>query len=605
MTPHAWLQELGPGDVVKTSYPIEKLVCSVGSDVQTDIQLRGRGILEVHAQLRTSQKGVAIEAVGAERLVVNGRRCDTHLLQPGDILDIGTVRLRFHVGERGRDRGGRAGSAAGIDGLLGALARFSENLASTYAVDNLLETMLDSIIAVTHATRGVVLLLVDGKPQVRTSRSLPGALQTKGDLAISDSIVERVLQSRQPVIVSDALHDREFSAAQSVMDFRICSVLCVPLMVRGELLGAIYLGNENVVNLFTEQAREVATVFAAQAAMVLRNAILIRELQLSNQTLTQQIERMNFGSLIGACESMREMFRKIEKVAPTDVSVLIEGETGTGKELVAGEIHRRSQRAKGPFIVINCGAIPENLLESELFGHVRGAFTGAVATRDGKFQAAHGGTLFLDEIGELPLALQVKLLRVLEERRVQRVGESTAKEVDIRVVAATNRNLAEEVKAGRFREDLYYRLNVVRLYQAPLRERGEDVVLLARYLLKRHGDEMGVRVSGFSDDALRAMQLHRWAGNIRELENRIKKAVIFCDTGTISAADLELDAVVEGTVEPLAEAKETFARTYVHRILALNGGNRTLAAKDLGVDVRTIFRYIERERDDEPAGDIA
>jgi transcriptional regulator with PAS, ATPase and Fis domain len=383
------------------------------------------------------------------------------------------------------------------------------------------------------------------------------------------------------------------------MDFRICSVLCVPLMVRGELLGVIYLGNDNVVNLFTEEAREVATVFAAQSAMVLRNALLIHELQLSNQSLTQQIERMNFGSIIGASDSMRELFKKVEKVAGTDISVLVEGETGTGKELVASEIHRRSNRAKGPFVVINCGAIPENLLESELFGHVRGAFTGAVATRDGKFQAAHGGTLFLDEIGEMPIQLQVKLLRVLEDRKVCRVGETTPREIDIRVIAATNRNLAEEVKGGRFREDLYYRLNVVRLHLAALRDRDEDIMLLARYFLKRQADEIGVHISGFSEDATRAMHLHKWPGNIRELENRIKKAVIFCDSGTLSATDLDLDALQSGRIEALNDAKEGFARGYVRRVLEINGGNRTQTAKDLGVDVRTIYRYLEREKDGE------
>jgi len=466
MTPHAWLQELGPGEVIKTSHPIEKMLCSIGTDSHSNIELRGRGIAEVHAWLRTTAKGIAIEAVGGERLIVNGRKAESHVLAPGDLIDIGPVRLRFHVGPKGRDTERVPGSTE-VGGLLTALAGFSEALAGTYDLDALLSTMLDSIIQVTQAARGVVLLVVDGKPQVRIARNLGGSA-ARGPLAISDSIVERVLRTRQPVIVSDALNDREFNAAKSVMDFRICSVLCVPLMVRGELLGVIYLGNDNVVNLFTEAAREVATVFAAQSAMVLRNALLIKELQLSNQTLTQQIERMNFGSIIGASDSMQELFKKVNKVAGTDLSVLVEGETGTGKELVASELHRRSNRAKGPFVVINCGAIPANLLESELF-------------------------------------------------------------------------------------------------------------------------------SGFSDDATRAMHLHKWPGNIRELENRIKKAVIFCDSGTLTAEDLDLGALQTGRIEPLNEAKEIFARGYVRRVLEINGGNRTQTAKDLDVDVRTIYRYLERE----------
>jgi len=586
--------ELGPGDSVKSTFPVDKHVASIGADALCDVRLRGRGIAGVHAQVRYDGKRAVIEAV-QEKFVVNGRRTDSHALQSGDILDFGTVRLRFQLAQRTRDSGIRP--PVGGAGLLSALARFAEALGETYDVDRLLAAMIDTIIDVTHASRGGVLLVVGGAAQVRVARAAGGKSIAAVQLNISDSIVERVLQTRQALVVSDALNDREFKAAQSVMDFKICSVLCVPLVTRGELLGAIYLGNDNVVNLFTEEAREIGTVFASQAAMVLRNAILINELQLTNQNLTAQIERMLFGSLIGASDSMRDLFRRVEKVAATDISVLITGETGTGKELVATELHRRSPRAKGPFVAINCGAIPENLLESELFGHVRGAFTGAVANREGKFQAANGGTLFLDEIGEMPMPLQVKLLRVLEERRVTRIGEHSPKDIDIRVVAATNRDLVAEVRAGKFREDLYYRLNVVRLHLAPLRERGEDVVLLARYFLKRHGEEMGVHARGFADDAGRAIQLHLWPGNIRELENRIKKALIFAEGSEITAADLELAPLQTGRIEPLVDAKETFAASYVRKVLGINGGNRTQTARDLGVDVRTIYRYLERERE--------
>ena len=599
MNPQAWLHELGRGDVIKTSHPIEKMVCSIGTDKHSDIRIKGRGVAQVHAQLRVGGRGIQIEAVAGERLVINGRRSDSRDLQQNDLIDLGSVRLRFEmrVATTSRRLTPTPSPATGqrIRSTLDALARFSESLAGSYIIDDLLSAMLDNIIDVTDASRGVVLLLVDGKPQVKSARESGGKM-SRSNMQISDSIVAKVIETRQPEIVSDALNS-EFQAARSVMDFKLCSVLCVPLLVRGELLGVIYLGNDNVVNLFSREALDVATVFAVQASMVLRNAILIRELQLSNESLTQQIERMNFGSLIGASPSMRAIFKKIDKVAKTDVSVLIEGETGTGKELVAAEVHRRSPRAGAPFVVINCGAIPENLLESELFGHVRGAFTGAVATRDGKFQQADGGTLFLDELGEMPLNLQVKLLRVLEDRMVTRIGEGVAKSIDIRVVAATNRVLAESVKEGTFREDLYYRLNVVRLGLAPLRERGDDVHLLARYFLKRSSDELGVSISGFTEEAMRAMRLHKWPGNIRELENRIKKAVIFCDTNTLSAEDLDLAELKDDRILKLNEAKERYAMTYVEKILDLNGGNRTKTAADLGVDVRTVFRYLEKSRD--------
>jgi transcriptional regulator with GAF, ATPase, and Fis domain len=263
---------------------------------------------------------------------------------------------------------------------------------------------------------------------------------------------------------------------------------------------------------------------------------------------------------------------------------------------VARAIHKQSNRAKGPFIVINCGAIPENLLESELFGHVRGAFTGAVATVQGKFQAAHGGTLFLDEIGEMPMPLQVKILRAIQERVVQKVGDTRSEQVDIRFVAATNKRLQEEVKTGAFREDLYYRLNVVTLSLPPLRERGDDVLLIARFLLSRWGREMAGHDVALSREAERAIARWRWPGNIRELENRIKKAIVFCDNGVITPQDLDLAEDPPEVILSLADAREVWQRDYINKILALNDGNRTKTARDLDVDPRTIFRHLERER---------
>jgi transcriptional regulator with PAS, ATPase and Fis domain len=293
----------------------------------------------------------------------------------------------------------------------------------------------------------------------------------------------------------------------------------------------------------------------------------------------------------------------VEKVASTDITVLVFGETGTGKELIAREIHNRSPRAKGPFITVNCGAIPENLIESELFGHVKGAFTGAVAHQIGKFQAADGGTIFLDEIGELPLQLQVKLLRVLQEKQIQRLGEAKTISIDARVVAATNRDLLEEVRGGRFREDLYFRLNVIGILLPPLRERGDDVLLIARYLIGRYAKEYGRDIDpgkALSSSAVNAIMRFSWPGNIRQLENHIKKALVLADGPQITAGDLDLElpdgkpATDDDAVLPLADARDRWQREYINRVLALNGGNRTKTARDLGVDPRTIFRHLEK-----------
>ena len=254
----------------------------------------------------------------------------------------------------------------------------------------------------TRADKGFVIELADGTPEVRASRNVaPGNVEDAVS-RVSDSIVQRVLTTRRPLVVADALHDAEWSSSASVVDLRLQSVMCAPLVARGEIFGAIYLGNDSVRNLFDERSLETLTVFSSQASLLLQNALLLRDLRRENEALREAIESRRYGELLGAGPSMREVYRRIEKVAPTDVTVLIQGETGTGKELVAREIHRRSPRGVGPFVAVNCAAIPEGLLESELFGHVKGAFTGAVASRAGRFQAASGGTLFLDEIGEMP-----------------------------------------------------------------------------------------------------------------------------------------------------------------------------------------------------------
>jgi transcriptional regulator with PAS, ATPase and Fis domain len=335
---------------------------------------------------------------------------------------------------------------------------------------------------------------------------------------------------------------------------------------------------------------------------MLQNAMLVSALRADHQKLKTELQDKRFGEIIGACTGMMEVFRKLQKVAATDISVLITGETGTGKELIARELHRRSNRENGPFIVVNCGAIPENLMESEMFGHVKGAFTGAVASRPGKFQLADGGTLFLDEIGELTLQLQVKLLRAIQERVVYRVGDSRPEKCDIRILAATNRNLEEMIKTGEFREDLFYRLNVVNLWLPPLRDRGDDVFIIAKALLSKDADELGSQVKGFSPSALSAIKKYPWPGNIRQLENRIKKALVLCDKTLLEPEDMDLGPEAQVPIMPLEKAKEDFQRRYVLEVLERNNGNRTQTARDLGVDPRTIFRYLEKEQNPMPSG---
>jgi len=580
-------------------FPIFKKITTIGKGASNDVCVEDPSVADFHAQIVFDGRdfNLAEGAKGAD-VVVNGKKRRRSKIYHNDRLELGDAELVFSVydevgpGMEGEQPDVRA-ELAGMH----KLSEFNRHLLEIRRIPKQLEALLDAVVELTEASKGFVLMLDAEAPRVTVARGMEGENLPTSVHSLSDSILRRVIETRQPVIVSDALNDTQFSTAESVMNLKLCSVMCAPLMAQGQLLGLIYVGNDNVVSLFEESSLDVLTIFAGQASLILQNAILLDELESDRDRLAGKLDEQRFGDIIGSCPSLLEVYRKVEKVAGTDISVLITGETGTGKELIAREVHRRSPRAKNPFIVVNCGAIPENLMESELFGHVRGAFTGAVATRSGRFQMADTGTLFLDEIGELPLPLQVKLLRALQERVVMKVGDTKTEKVDIRVVAATNRDLEIEVTEGRFREDLFYRLNVINLHLPPLRERGDDVLVLARFLLKTYAEEFGVKVKGFTPGALAALRRYPWPGNVRQLQNRIKKALVLADKTMVGADDMDLGENAFEAIVPLTEAREDFTRKYILEILEHNGGNRTKTARDLGVDPRTIFRYLERQPD--------
>ena len=326
---------------------------------------------------------------------------------------------------------------------------------------------------------------------------------------------------------------------------------------------------------------------------VLRRALYLYRLEQENREL-QRHDHAGFEDVLGTSPQMEAVLGAVRKVAATDAPVLIIGESGTGKELMAQAVHRLSSRHKGPFVPINCGAIPENLLESELFGHEKGAFTGAHMQRKGRIEMAHGGTLFLDEIGDLPVSLQVKLLRFLQEKRLERVGGRQEISVDARVVAATNADLRQAMREGRFRDDLYYRIGVVVISVPPLRERGDDITLLATVFLQRCAAGSRRRLSGFTRDALTAIQAHAWPGNVRELENRVKRAVVMTDGARISAADLELESVTAADGRALRDVRADFERETIQRALAKNRGNVSRTAAELGVSRPTLYGLMEK-----------
>ncbi len=381
--------------------------------------------------------------------------------------------------------------------------------------------------------------------------------------------------------------------------------MAVPLWKRDEILGVLQLDNRESAGVFTSQDLEIITVLAHHASLAVANARLVKRLQAAEERLRKENqflkgreqERRTGGragkqEIIGQSPAMRTLLTQLDKVVDTRVTVLVEGETGVGKELIAAAVHYRSKRRDKLFVSQNCAAMPENLLESELFGHKKGSFTGAHEDKKGLFEIADSGTLFLDEVTEMPLSLQSKLLRVLQEGEIRAIGATAEKKVDVRIVAATNRNLEKEVSEGRFREDLYYRLKVFPLRVPPLRERRDDVPLLANYFLERYSQELGKPAGGFSQQAMELLQSYEWPGNVRELQNEVQRLVIQLDPGGFVTPELLSPRVrqVEGLIDrvrptkgTLKEMMDQLERWLLIEALREHGNNKTAAAKSLGI----------------------
>jgi len=587
-------------------YYIYKKIVTIGSAPDNDVVIDFGNLLPHHCRLIYDGKQFSVIAVdkGAQ-ISLRGKKKSKFYLKDSDEVFFGEVKIVFRIfdpalvvkGQTEEDRYARS-TISGMDGFR-ELYDFSKKLMEKNNIDEIFDSFVDMIVEVTGADKGFLIMLEGDGFAVKAARNVNRKTIQDPAMHLSDSVIRKVIETREPIIVADALSDENFKTSESVLSLNLVSLMVAPLLDEGRLIGILYVGNDSIRSRFDQRSKELFTIFAAQASLIINKALTIEKFRANYEELKKSIEKQRFGEIVGSCSSMQEIFKVVAKVATVDVPVLIVGETGTGKELIAREIHIRSHRRSGPFVAINCGAIPENLMESEMFGYVKGAFTGAYCTRDGKFHAANNGTIFLDEIGELPQGLQVKLVRVLQDKEVLRVGATKPEKIDCRILAATNKNLEKEMAEGRFREDLYYRLNVVKISLPPLRERGDDLVLLARYFLAKYAAEMGRTGLEFSQDAIQAIKKHPWPGNVRELQNRIKKGVLMCDSHLLGPADLEFEEETLGKVMTLVEAKEEFQKRYILEALKRNRGNRTKTAEELGVDPRTIFRYLEKENDEE------
>jgi Nif-specific regulatory protein len=478
---------------------------------------------------------------------------------------------------------------------LKALLKLSTAINSVRKLETLERQLMECIFEVVPAARGAILLTGDNPDEFNSVFSWDREVGTIAPFPVSATVVRKVLQEKVGVLSTDVMEDVALGASKSLLAAETRSLLAVPLNVFERMLGLIYLDTGSPTARLDQDHLELMTAVAAISAVALENARHVERLEDENQRLKAEINIEH--NMVGESAPMRTVYRFVSRVASSDSTVLITGESGTGKELVARAIHRNSPRVQKPFVAINCAALTETLLESELFGHEKGAFTGALQQKKGKLEVADGGTVFLDEMGELAPSLQAKLLRVLQEREFERVGGTRSVRIDVRVIAATNRDLTESVKSGTFRQDLYYRLNVVSIEMPPLRQRRDDIPLLGSYFAARAGERSKRHVLGVSPEARACLVNYDWPGNVRELENAIERAVVLGSSDFILPEDLP-EAVLE-TVQPAGatiaqyhEAVSEAKKQVILRAVEQAGGNYTEAAKRLGVHPNYLHRLI-------------
>jgi Nif-specific regulatory protein len=466
-------------------------------------------------------------------------------------------------------------------------------IASLRGLEALQRKLLQLILEAIPAQRGAVLLAGKGPEEFASVFHWnPGAPERP--MQVSRLVVERIMRKGVALLSNDVLQDPAL-LSETILKGQVHSLLAVPLIALEKTLGVLYLDSLDPQTSFEEHHLQLLTAIARIAAAALDNALRVEQLEHENHSLKAQIDIQH--DMVGNSPRMRQVFDFISKAAPSNSTVLVRGESGTGKELVARALHRHSARAAKPFVAINCAALTESLLESELFGHEKGAFTGAVVQKKGKLEEATGGSVFLDEVGELAPAMQAKLLRVLQEREFERVGGLRTIKADVRLIAATNRDLEEAIQNGTFRRDLYYRLNVVSVVLPPLRERREDITPLANYLVCKHARNAVRQVLGIAEEARVYLMNYDWPGNVRELENAIERAVVLGSTDLILPDDLPENVVETDVGEaPSSGGFHTLVREakkqIVLKTLAQVDGNYVQAAKLLCLHPSNLHRLI-------------
>ena len=675
----------------RSELDFDRAVVSIGRAIDNDVRVSSTLVSRHHCRIERGSEGAFVIDLGSSNgTLVNGERVTRRLIELGDQIQVGPIRLYVTAGLPGRvsqppddtqaidpseleESGDDIGANGSLDnsgedvdfggvGLrtmsgqdrrerdnLQVFARITRELSRETDLLPLLRLIVDSAVGLVGGERGFLLmgeeslapgsdLAAGGTLRVRLARNFDRTDIPVPRSRLSMGIAMRVIETKRPVLSVDASLDDRFSGMASVEDLRLRSVLCLPIQIEQDVLGVLYVDNRLQHNAFSEEDLDLVELFAAQAAIAILNARRVAELQERNERLEasrRQIEALNeqlgrkvrdqgselaviraerdrergrydYTAIVGASDGMRKVFQQLDRIIETDLPVMIQGESGTGKELIARAIHFNGPRRAKPFVTENCAAMPDSLLESELFGHARGAFTGAHRSKQGLLELAHGGTLFLDEIGDMSHEMQKKLLRALQEGEFRPLGSNQTIKVDVRLLAASHRDLEQMVRQAEFREDLFYRINVLAVLLPALRERRDDVPLLAEALLARAAREAGRPVPSLSHEVLALLMSHDWPGNVRELENEMRRLVVLAQ-GEVMPEHLS-PAVREGrgmgspgVAEALADnpgdiraAVAELEQRSIQAALAQAGGNKSQAAKALGISRFALQRKLEK-----------
>ncbi|MBK7582552.1 MAG: sigma 54-interacting transcriptional regulator [Myxococcales bacterium] len=641
--------EVQNGSLKGRTFEPEGDVVRIGRAAHNELVLEEAHVSAEHARLVVGAERVTVEDLrstngsavvrGSQRIVLGEASSARAVLESGDVLELGGsgdegTQIRVELGDERepphvvsiRPIGELAGFTTSGDrntGVLKTLYRVEKRIGGAVDLDDVLIAVADAALELVPTATHATLVLRDDLaadadrddagyvPVLTRLRSPEGqGAAPGGAVAITRSVFRKVIRERAAVLAADA--PSEAFSSESLLGASIRSTIGVPLWKGDEILGVVQVDNRASPGMFDSADLDALGVLAASASLAVANARLIRrlvaaeeQLQKENSFLKGRERAKSSGAvdIIGQSKAMRELFNQLDKVVDTRVTVLIEGETGTGKELIASAVHYRSRRRAKLFVAQNCAAMPENLLESELFGHKRGSFTGATEEKRGLFDVADGGTLFLDEVTEMPVSLQAKLLRVLQEGEIRAVGATQTKTVDVRIVAACNRNLEKEVEEGRFRQDLYYRLKVFPIRVPPLRERRDDVPLLAGHFLERYTKEVGRPIAGFAQATMELLMSYDWPGNVRELENEVQRLVIQADANAFVTPDLLSPRVrqmeglitqagaVKGTLKDMVEQVEKY---FILERLREHGNNKTSTAKVLGITREGLHKKLKQ-----------